>query len=572
MNRHLTIYLLLALLLWQAPAYAARAYQISQNPSPAVFTMGDTQPLTFTITNANTGGNVGERIYRVRFRLNSGGSVFDPATAAPAGWTITSFSTTQINMQANSWNDAIATNSALAFTLVLDLGTASTDLTESMRDIRAYYTTTTTGPPFNNAGSVSKSGSAAGSWQLKSLRLSMQITDLSNNPINTLIAGNGFQLVLSVTNVSSATQSNIVSVNNPPSRTVTGTVTLNNPGPVYSPNPLTLTPGASGTITYTYTTASGDSGTVYFTAYVRNNLNNATSASAVSNTLSIGSFVATLSATTSPAANCTYLGGNMTLTMLLTNKFSYSITGITPSITPPPSVTLVSGPTPVPPFTGTLAAGATNVAAYTWTYQFSGGTSGSYYSFSGSASGTASGGGGGPRTTPVTTSNNIKRGGFDPAVFPSSTNAASTNLELKWTLQNNGCADVNQVSITIPAGWTLAGGNDSYSLIGQANPPNPGNSSIENVWLVSGAYPTITFQPPPSPPNYVFPLASPAKTGEFRLLFSQTPPGATASDFALQITDTTGASVTRTTTVTVNPFGSGTANQSQTKSWHEEYR
>ena len=66
------------------PAYAANAFSIpALSPTPQ-FDMGSTaQSVTFTVNNSSNGG---ERIYIMRFRINSG-STFNAATAAPAGWT-----------------------------------------------------------------------------------------------------------------------------------------------------------------------------------------------------------------------------------------------------------------------------------------------------------------------------------------------------------------------------------------------------------------------------------------------------------------------------------------------------
>ena len=54
-------------------AHAARSYTITQSPAPgSQFDMGSSQSITFQIGNTATGGNAGERIYEVRFRINSG--------------------------------------------------------------------------------------------------------------------------------------------------------------------------------------------------------------------------------------------------------------------------------------------------------------------------------------------------------------------------------------------------------------------------------------------------------------------------------------------------------------------
>src|SRR5713101_1955067 len=312
MTKRILVSFALALLLGMGwlPAQAARVFnaaQTSPTPAPGQFDMGTPQSVTMSLTNTNTGGNVNERIYEVRFRITTACTApctlttFSSSTAAPAGWTRTAFSTSSITFQAGSWNNAIATvasggpTTSVAFTFLLTTGTFTLDTSQTFQDIRSRWTTTTAGPPFSRAGQVTCSSAgtcgSVGSWKAMSLSIiSFQTTDLSNNPVSAIAAGIGFKLVLTVKNISTASQSSIVSVASPPAfppSLKTGTVTLNNPAPVNNPNPLTLAAGAQGTITYTYTTSGSDSGTVTFTVTnVRNSANTATSRSSTSNTLS----------------------------------------------------------------------------------------------------------------------------------------------------------------------------------------------------------------------------------------------------------------------------------------------
>ena len=93
---------------WSDAAFAARTFTYLQAPAAGTkFSMGTTQALSYQISNTATGGNAGERIYEIRFRINSG-STFSSGTAAPAGWTRTAYSTTSVTFRATSWANAIA--------------------------------------------------------------------------------------------------------------------------------------------------------------------------------------------------------------------------------------------------------------------------------------------------------------------------------------------------------------------------------------------------------------------------------------------------------------------------------
>jgi hypothetical protein len=563
------------IILWQTSAEAARSFTVTQtNPAPpAPVTMGTTVSFTFRITNTNTGGNSGERIYEVRFRLPGTGNTFSSTTAAPVGWTRTAYSTTSVTFRASSWNNSIATagngpTTFMDFTLVLVLRTTSADTTETLRDARSSYTTTTTGPPFTRLSRVTVSN--PGSWALKSLEItSFQFTDLSGNPVTSVVSGTSFRLVMTVRNRSTVTQSSIVS--NPPSPTpvkngaggTTGTVNESLTSTVYSPNPLTLASGASGTITFTYSTNSNDDGTIYFTANARNNSNNATSATATSPTLDVSRFSAGI--TISPA--CAYNGQNITVTMLLTNGFPYNIINVTPTLnTAGAPVSYVSGPSPSSP-NGPVPADGT--FTFTWTYQISGGTIGQTFNFTGSATGTGQTGGNPTRTTSTSTSNTARRGGYNITLTltPDQVDASSTNQELLFSVENQGCANVNSVSIAIPSGWTTAG--DNYSLIEQAgsNPP------LEDTWTVSSVPGTNPVVFTASGGQLPLDLASP-KSGDFAIVFSTTPATNTVDTFNVTITDANGTPLTKSGgSVTVNSFNTapGGGNYTRTQILQENF-
>ncbi|MFZ5876406.1 MAG: hypothetical protein ACOYXU_08360 [Nitrospirota bacterium] len=554
------IVVVLTLAFWSGLAEAARNFTAAQTPAPnAPVTMGTTGTLTYRITNANTGGNTGERIYEVRFRVGGGGrrggggatSTFSSSTAAPAGWTRTSYSTTSVTFRANSWAAAIVTGSYLDFPIIFTFRQTTADTNELLRDIRARYTNSTGGPPFTDLGSDTDSNQ--GGWTLKALAITLQITDTGGAPITSLIAGSSYRVVMTVTNSSTATLTSIVSVPNPPTQTASFTgAAPSYSSTVYSPNPLTLAAGATGTITFTYTTSPTAYGTVFYTAYARNNSGTATSATAVSPTLYVGLFIATV--TVSPSS-CLYSGQTFTVQMLLTNNFGYNITGVTPTMTVPlagTALSLTSGPTPA---TGTVTGGGGTLPV-TWTYQVTATANGETFTFDGAATGT---GGGGPRTT-SRSSPSTKAGGYSIAV--NQTNAASTNDEISWGFQNNGCAATNSVSVNIPAGWSWAGGSeDSYSLVETGV-----GTSVENTWTVSGSGPVTFTAPTATDRQYV------GGQGDYNLAFSSTPTTAGPSVFTVTITDAAGYASAVPTTVTVNPFNFNNLNDSNGLIWQEQVR
>jgi hypothetical protein len=423
---------------------------------------------------------------------------------------------------------------------------------ETLRDGRGSFTTDTVfSNGITNAGT--QTDSAIGSWQLRSLQVtSFQITDLTNNPVSTILAGQGFKLVMTVKNVSSAIQSTIVSQTSPPTATKTGTVTQGLTSTVNSPNPLTLAAGASGTITFTYTTLATDNGTIFFTAFARNNTSSATSRTATSNTLTVsgGQFIAN----TTTSKTCVYIGQTFTIGMDLQNTNLYAINNTAPTLSPSAAgiVTLVSGPTPA---TVSIGASATLTNAFQWTYQVTGGTVGQIFTMNGSASGTAQPPGSGTKTTPVDPTSNITRAGFSPTPSPAQVNADSTNQEVTVTITNAGCAAAQSVSIGIPVGWTYIG--DSYSLI----------NSTDESWTVSGAGPIVFSAPAPANQLQL------GQSATFSFVL-RTPSTVGSSTFPVTVTDATSATASPTASITVNAFKSGTPSPNDTNPamWKEIFQ
>jgi hypothetical protein len=546
----------LALALWGGCAEAARNFVGTQTPAPnAPVTMGTAGTLTYRIANANTGGNTGERIYEVRFRMSGGRSTFSATTAAPAGWTRTAYSTTSVTFRANSWANAIATGSYLDFPVAFNFRQTTADTTERLRDIRARFTTSTGGPPFTDLGSDTDSNQ--GGWTLRSLSItSFQTTDLSGTPVSAVAYGTPFRLVMTIRNNSTATQSAIVSNPNPPGL-VGGSVSPGLPSStVYSPSPLNLAPGASGTITFTYT-APATSGSIQFTAAARNGANTATSLTAFSNVLTVSPLTVSIAVTPS----CLFTGATATFTMTVTNSTGSSVTDVTPSALTRVTVNGASigaftGPSPAS--IASLANGASGT--FTWTAVVTGtvSASGPKPSFYVTGSATANDG---VIVTPVATSNQEDIDEYSVSVAPSNTNASSTNEELIWTINNRGCAAVDSVSISIDPDWTYA--NDAYSEVDLS-----AVSTVE-TWS-TGAPNPVVFTAAPTVAERL-PLDF---TGDFRLVFSALPVVPETSNFTVTVTDAAVPPNTRTivTSVQVISFDPAGPNAAGTRIWQEQVR
>lgn len=565
-SRIIPLIFTLLLGLWGTTAEAARRFSITQpSPTPTgLFDMGTTQSITLRATNTSTSPNTGERIYEMRFRLNGTctgtpctATLFSTATAAPAGWTRIAFSTTSVTFRATSWANSIVTDGALDFTLALNAGTSTQDRNETLLDARASFTLDT---DFSNGtsrtGRVTNTPGTWGSWTLKSLLISsFQTTDTAGTPVSAIAAGISFRLVITVRNISTATQSGIVSNPNPPTATKTGTWTAVTPNCSLtgtSPSPLNLAPGASGTITYTCTTISTNSGTVFFTASVRNSTSSATSRAANSNTL----LVSPLSVEIVASPSCIFPGDTATFRMDVTNNTGSTISNVTPSaLTRLGTATIGAFSGPAPASVASLANGVRT--SFTWTAPVTGvvPAAGAKPTFFVSGSASANSGG---ITSPVANSNMLEDlDDFLVAVAPvTALNAGSSNAEINWSVADRGCADVSQVQILVPSGWTF--GNDAYSLV-----TNTLALSVE-TWTTSGT----TFSAPADPTDRM----GLDRDGDFNLVFSATPASAGVYSFTVRITDATGRIVDRVTPVTVSPFGTGGANDAAGGVWREEFR
>ena len=576
--KHRIIFGLIGLvaILWVAPALAARSFT-SPVPTQGQFDMGTTQSVTIGITNTSTGGNVNERLFQVQFQLSTTAcsptpctnTVFSSATTAPAGWTRTAFSATSVTFKANTFADALGSTfqsptvppTTGSFALVLVVGTFTADLSQTLSKTTVRLSANTN---FGGSHAVNcTAGNCLGSWKAMSLQItSFQTTDLSGNPVSGTASGTSFRVVITVKNISTATQNGIVANPSPPTANTVGTWKAGSPGCSLTgtnPSPLNLASGASGTITYTCTTVSTptpDNGTVSFTAAVRNGTNTATSRSATSNVITVSQITVQMAIT--PV--CLFSGTTATMKLTVTNSTLLTIFSVTPSaltINPANGASTSSLTGPAPASIVSLAPGASGT--FTWTATVSGTVDVSLPKPAITASASASYNFGGPLQTTPAVSHTEDVDDFVVSVSPTSTNAASVNAELTFHVRNRGCVNsVTQVTITAPAGWTAS--SDVYSLVTDTL-----GNSLENNWTVSGT----TF----SAPNPAAQMPTDT-TGDFSVVFSATPSSAGSSVFTVSVTDGTNTANHNgpETTVTVNAFGSGTLNQTQPSIWREIFQ
>lgn len=567
--------LLIALAAAGIPAHAARTFTIAQTApaAPGDVDMGTTQTLTYTITNTASGANAGERIYRMRFRLlgtctgtGCTATLFTSASAAPANWTRTGFSTTSVTYTAATWADAIPSGSSLSFSVVVTAGKSTQDRTETLRDARASYTVDTV-----FAGGITNAGTSTintpGSWILQSLQITGFQTTVSPPPgasVSAIAAGASFGIVITVKNISVATQNGIVANLSPPAAAMSvgfgATPVCNLTSPA-----LNLAAGASGTIMYNCTTVSTNTGTVTYSVTDVRIGATITSRSGTSNLLSVSPLSVGI-AVTGPYADttCHFSGDTATFVMTVTNNTGANLTSITPS-----ALTRAGTNTTIGAFTGpaTACSGAFPLpnggwCKYTWTAPVT--IIGSYPSAGPKptflVTGTATANPG-PITSPTATSNTQDVDGFVVTVAPTATNTDSTNQQFTFSVTNRACDNLDKVAVTVPAGFVY--GSDGYSLVTDTT-GNPNES-----WSQA----TTTFTAPLNNAPAVDPGRIPiGNNGDFSLVFSSTPGAVGTYTFTLLLTDDNGVAKTSTVDVPVSTFGTGTINSTSPSTWREMFQ
>ncbi|MGC1454349.1 MAG: hypothetical protein WA946_04065 [Nitrospirota bacterium] len=526
----------------RTPAEAAVSFTAVQT-SPAEIVMG-TRPVTYRITNTSTAG---ESINRIRFNLanNTYTSYPNPeAFTAPAGWTCTRSSNTRI--QCTGTMPSTGTNYG-DFTFNIKNVVTTYDRTDKLNTVQARFSTSNTNYNPNPLPTTS--------WTWKALEMT-----LVPAPTN-IGTGCTTTLTMTVWNRSSVANLVVAPVSSPP--TLAGGAAVNAPAP--APASLTLAAnGGTGSITWAYTVTGLAGGTVKFTACasttgtcVTNPGVTRTSSSVTTGPVTIiaGAACNLVSAMTI-TPTCLYSGDIATVQMVVQNKTGATVNNVTPGVITcigpaqigSPACTWLTGPTPANMSLLTNATGT-----FTWTAAVNGNPNDSY-----SVSGYATANG--PITTATTISNVQDVDGYNVTIVSTSTgtfqtNAFSVNEELDWTITNYACSNINKVSISIPAGWTFA--NDGYALV-----TNTTTTQQVETWnpLVG-----TTFTSPNAtdriPPNGI--------SGAFYLVFSQTPASTGNYNFDVTITDDLGVVRVKPSTITVNPFNTGTWNSTGTSIWQE---
>lgn len=528
---------ILLLSLYSGSAEAARRFTVQQtSPTPpADFVMGTTQAVTFTVRNTSTGGNAFERIYEMRFRISTG-TTFSMLTTPPAGWQITNYRADSITFQADSWAYAIQSGSSLPFTLVLSLRTSNRDVTETLRDARASFTID---QDFSDG--IVRTGSVTinnpGSWILRSLEMTL-VPSTYNVGI-----GCQFTLTMTITNRSTAGITGVTSVPKPPTRTGVGATTTS------TPPDLTLNPGETKTMVWIYT-AGTTPGALTFTAYSKDSTGRRTSSSVTTPPITVITGAScTFTASIIVTPDCLFSGDTATFTMTVTNTTGSTLTNIVPSALTGFGTAVIgsfSGPTP-----SSISSLANNSSGqFTWTATVSGAIDNTY-----GVTGYATADG--PIQTAAAASNTQDIEGYVVSISPSATNAGSTNQDIKWSIVNYGCGNIDQVMISPSPGWTLS--SDGYAVV-----TNTSGTEVDS-WTLAGT----TFTSPD--PTDRMPIGM---SGEFSLLFSGTPSSAGNYTFNITITDDQSTPLVKTvqTMITVNPFKTGGLNATDTGVWQEEVK
>lgn len=534
----------------RSPAEAARSSTATQLTVPAEFAVGSSATLTFRIANTSTAG---ESMNRVRFYVAGAYSYFPSQTVTPPpGFTsCTLGNTTSVGgvtyYRRITCNGALAAGSNQSFGFrIINLGTStSTDRTDQLSSVRARFSGSNTYYTPSNAG-------WQGGWTWKSLLMTLV-------PSSTTVGvGCQFTLAMTVTNRTNAAINTIAAVVNPPSASYTGGATVSTSS---NPGSLNLNAGATGTLVWTYTMSGSPPGSASFSACASasgtcttTTGSSKTSSAVASVPVNIASGI-TCGFTTAIVStpSCLYSGGTSTFVMTVTNTTGSAVSTVTPTV-----LSVVTGAAQIGAFSGpvpaTIASLPTNSSGtFSWTAIVTGNVNDTY-AVTGNASAN-----GGAITSSSATSPAQDIDGYLVTVSPSATNAESGNEELRWTVTNNACANINQVSISVPAGWTSA--NDAYAIVSTIT-----GSQVDS-WSPSGTTftsPSSNDRIPPSP-----------SSGDFFVLFSSTP--STAGTYTFNVTITDDASPTPVskmipTAVTVNAFGTGGMNATDSAIWHEDQR
>ncbi|MCX7770022.1 MAG: hypothetical protein N2202_02955 [Proteobacteria bacterium] len=500
-------------------SYAARSFTVANLAGATVdFYMRDTVAMTLRVTNTNTGADINDGIRQVRFTFPAGMKVNTTGNIAPSGWTVSNVDSVRnrITFDANNSSYYFTANNYRDFIISLTVQPSTNDImSENLSSVRVVYASSNR-TTLNNLGV---------SWNRRGLK----IQSIVASP-DLLVSGDPFTLTITVQNVSSATQTNITANPNPPSETSTGGF-----NPSTTSNPVIGTLGflQTGTLVYNYTTLTTDEGSVYFSCNVRNGASNTSGISVNSNTVYIGRFTASISY----SPECPLSGETINVTMTVTNNNVFSLTNVTPTLTPSGTATLVKLSGPTPASVATLNSGSS--ASFTYTYQITGAFDSNFY-FSGYAIGTKNTPPVGTRQTPTynTPMRYVREYSLD--ISPDFVLSGVKSYYLKFTLNNrvnNVCAtdnnyNIKRVTITMPSGFSYSLSNFSYIIgnnITDINDPN--YEYYTDNWNILDNSGQISFVSNNS--TYDLPVK---RDGYFSLFITSTPVVSTNTIYTFQTT------------------------------------
>lgn len=510
-------------------SFAARSFGVTNTAGSNVnYYMGDTILMTLRVTNTNTWPNTNEGIKKVTFTFPKSMLVNTSGNIAPTGWSYT-VSTATNNITFTTTSSYITTGNYLDFTIRLTVQPATSDVAgETLSSVRVTYTSNR---------SVTKN-SFTFTWNRRGLKILSMVA----NP-DLLIPGDSFSLTITVQNVSSSTKTNITANPNPPSETQTNGF---DPVTVSNPSIPSLAVNATGTLIYNYTTDPNfaNEGTVIFSCNVKDNNNTTTGILTSSNTVYIGRFQASISVT----PECPLNNETLTVTMTVSNKNSYSLSNVTPTLSVGGTATLVKITGPVPASVASLNAGAT--AVFNYTYQITGNYNDTFY-FSGYATGTKTTPPIATRQTPTFTTPTKYIREYSLNLTPDSIFSGAKNFYLTFQLTNKVNAlcgndpnyDVKKVSFTIPSGFVYATGELGY-LIGNniADPNDPNYEFYDAGWTVNDTTSPIYVT---AGSNATYYLSS-GKDAFFTLFFKEAPKvnNNTLYNFVTVVENASGSTVT----------------------------
>jgi hypothetical protein len=369
---------------------------------------------------------------------------------------------------------------------------------------------------------------ANSAWSVRSLAIISLTAVDSVTGLPSTQPGGTIVVTLTVANNSTGTANNVnISIARP-----TATLTVTTP-PLTgnwgaNPGAMTIPPGTSY-FTWNYSLAGYNcpsAGSVFF-KYTNVSVASAPAGFSsqpgtfTSVSVPIGCFTGSIALT----PTCLLSGAIATVTMTLKNEYVNDITGVTATIVPggtAPGKTLVPG---FPTYSNTTITANGGTITVTWKYTITGAFGQTYFFTAGVVQGTLLG-----ATVNANVASLTQGSILTPLVIAPSPNTVPSDknqmVDVSWTFTNTVCNPVNQVAISIPAGWivsTTGGTLDASALI-----TYPLVSCDD--WIVNPAGAIITFT---AGTNTI------AVNGNatFTIFFSQVPTAQATYTFPVVVTD-----------------------------------